>query len=276
MNTAWEILAEPFVWSGIATALLTAAVCAWLGVFVVLKRIVFVSVAMAEVAGLGVAFGFFFGLNPQFAAIGFTFLAALLFWLYAISGRAGRENLVGYIYCLAAALGIILLAMNPLAHAHGLDIVSGNFLYARRPEIMVLAFISGLVMVGQVFFGKEFMTVSFDRDFARSTGIRAAAWEFLLYLSLGLVISVSMRLSGLVYVFGSLLIPALAGLLLGRRISAIFIIAVVFALVNTLAGFSLALVRDLPPAPTMVALYGLVLGLLLAGRRLLLRLGRGR
>ncbi len=274
MNTDWSILAEPFVWSGAITALITAVVCAYFGVYVILKRIVFVSVALAEVAGLGVACGMFFGVNHQLAAVSFTFLAAFLFWLYFSTGHALKESLVGYVYCVAAAAAIILLAMNPMARARGVDIVSGNFLYAQRPEIIVLALISAAVITIQLLFAKEFIAVSFDRDFARICGTNSRFWEFILYFSLGLTISASMRLSGLVYVFGSLLIPAWAGLLLGRGTIQIFLIAVCFAAFNTLLGFALALVWDTPPAPTMVVFYGISLLLLTSLKAGVIRLTR--
>ncbi len=256
MSTLWEMLGEPFIWTGFTAAAFTAVVCAYLGVFVIWKRIVFVSVALAETAGLGVALGYFLGLHPQVTPLLLTTAAILFFWHYLEHRHTQRESMVGLVYCLAGAVAIILIAKNPLAHAHGLDIISGNFLYARRPEILNLAFICGLVMLVQLSCEKEFVSVAFDRDFARSTGIKTKSWEFLFYLSLGLAISFTMRISGLIFVFGSLLVPALTGLLLGQRTGRIFLISVIFALAGTLLGFVGSYYWDLPTSPFIVAVYG--------------------
>ncbi|MFH1903277.1 MAG: metal ABC transporter permease [Candidatus Omnitrophota bacterium] len=255
-NLFLSIFNQPALWNGLAAAVITAGVCSYLGVFIVLKRIVFVSVALAEVAGLGIALGFFLGINYQLSAFLLTLLAILFFWHHGEHLRTHQESLVGVIYCLAAAFGVILIAKNPLAHAHGLDIVSGNFLYASRQEIMVLGFVAGVVMVIQCFFRKEFLSVSFDADFARSTGINARLWNFLFYLSVGFVISLSLKMSGLIFVFGSLLIPAMAGLVTGGRIEKIFLISVTFAVLLALVGFILSYYFDLPSAPAIVSLYG--------------------
>ncbi len=268
MNLFSDLGSLSFLGGGLSAALVTAAVCAYLGVYVILKRIVFVSVALAETAGLGVALGYFLGIHYQLSAFLFTTLAILFFWHYLEHRQSQRESMVGLVYCLAAAVGIILIVKNPLAHAHGLDIISGNFLYARRPEIASLAFVGGLVMLVQVFFAKEFISVSFDRDFARSTGIRTKQWEFLFYLSLGLAISFTMRISGLIFVFGSLLIPALTGLRLARRIPFIFLCSVLFALGGTVAGFVGSYYWDLPTSPFIVALYGAGFILCSLGKRL--------
>lgn len=258
MNNLLSIFEQPIIWTGLAAAVVTAAVCAYLGIFVIMKRVVFVSIALAEVAGLGVILGLLVGFNPQVSALLLTLLAIILFWYQTQHTRSQSESLVGLVYCLAAAGGIILLSKNPLAHIHGLDIVSGNFLYAQKMEIILLIFIAGVIMTGQLFFAKEFISTSFDRDFAQSTGMKAKFWDFFLYFSLGLIISLSMRISGLIFVFGSLLVPAMVGLLVGRRIEHIFLISIIVVVSSTLVGFILSYRWDLPTAPAIVSLYGLI------------------
>jgi ABC-type Mn2+/Zn2+ transport system permease subunit len=109
-----EMLREPFLRYALFAGLLAGGVCAFLGVYVILRRIVFLGVALSEAAALGVALGLFVGWNPEAAAFGLTLLAALLFSLSGKYRILSQESLIGWAYVVAAGVSIILMQRIPL------------------------------------------------------------------------------------------------------------------------------------------------------------------
>jgi ABC-type Mn2+/Zn2+ transport system permease subunit len=259
-----EIFRETFMQTALLGGLISAVTCAYVGVFVILKRIVFMGIALSEIAALGVALGLFIGVNPVFFSFIFTFLGVIALWIPFTEKNISRESLIGFIYAFCIAVSVILVARNPLAEARGLNLVSGNLLYATWQDIRILGIAAFAILALHLIFFKEFIFVSFDRETAFTTGLKTNLVDFLLYLTVGVVISVSMKICGVIFVFGSLIIPAMTGLLSSRRIGKIFSASCLTSALCVLVGLICSYIWDLPSAPTIVALYGLPL-ILLAG-----------
>jgi ABC-type Mn2+/Zn2+ transport system permease subunit len=239
----------------LSAGLLAGGVCAFLGVYVVLRRIVFLGVALSEAAALGVALGLFMGWNPESAAFGLTLITALLFSLPGRYRALSKESLIGWAYVAAAALSIILIAKNPAAEAHGLDVVSGTLLYASKREIWQLAAATGVVLLTFISLHKLFVFVSFDKETARSMGLKTAFYELAFYACLGLSISLAMKTAGILFVFSSLIIPAMISLRLFGRMWLILLGAVAFVLLSVPVGLSFSFRADLPTGPAVVCVY---------------------
>ncbi len=249
---------EAFLLNALGAALLSGALCAFLGVYVHLKRILFIGIALSEVAALGVAAGLCTGIWPEAAASVLTVLVALLFWWPGREGFLGREAILGLVYCVAAALAILLVAANPMAEAHGVDLVSGNMLYTMGDDIVLLCLVAGGIFALHLFLFPRFLFVSFDPETARTLGLGERTVEFLIYLTLGLCIAVSMKTTGILFVFSSMVIPPMVGLVLCRRVWAVFIVAVAVALAAGFFGLWVSFDRDLPTGPTIVCVEGML------------------
>jgi zinc transport system permease protein len=250
-----EVLREPFLRYALVAGLLSGGVCAFLGAYVILRRIVFLGVALSEAAALGVALGLFVGWNPEATAAGLTLLTALLL---SLSGRyrvLSQESLIGWTYVVAAGVAIILIARNPIAEAHGLDVVSGSLLYASRRELWQLGVLAGVVLPIFIALQRVFLFVSFDKETARSMGLATSAYEFCFYACLGLSISLAMKTAGILFVFASLLIPGMISLSLFRRMWQILLGAVLVVIVSVPAGIGVSYQADLPTGPAVVCVY---------------------
>jgi ABC-type Mn2+/Zn2+ transport system permease subunit len=250
-----ELLREPFLRRALFAGLLAGSVCSFLGVYVILRRIVFLGVALSETAALGVALGLFVGWNVEVSASVVTLSTALLF---ALSGRhraLSQESLIGWAYVVAAGVGILLIAKNPVAEAHGLDVVSGSLLYASDREIWQLGILTGSVLVLFIALHRMFIFVSFDAETARSMGLRTAVYEFGFYACLGLSISLAMKTAGILFVFASLLIPAMISLSLFRQMWQILLGALVVVWICLPVGIGLSFQADLPTGPAVVCVY---------------------
>ena len=261
-----QIFREPFLRYALAGGLLAGSVCAFLGVYVILRRIVFLGVALSQAAALGVALGLFFGWNVEAAAFILTLFTALLF---SLSGRyriLSQESLIGWTYVVAAGVAIILIAKNPVAEAHGLDAVSGSLLYASEREIWQLGILAVAVFLIFISLHRMLIFVSFDKETARSMGLSTSVYEFGFYACLGLSISLAMKTAGVLFVFASLLIPGMISLSLFRRMWLILLGAVLVVIVCVPVGIGLSFQADLPTGPAVVCVYaGLFVVVSLAG-----------
>ena len=248
-------------------ALVMALACSVLGVYVVLRRIVFVGAALAQLSSAGIALGLFlYGLgiggelthHPVAMALIVTIAGAMFFGLGG-GGRAGvpPDAVIGVTYAVAAAAGILLIAKAKTGEAHDI-FLQGNILGITRLDTMILLAVAVPVLLVHAVFYKEFLFVSFDRETARTLGYNVRFWNLLLYFTLGVVIAYAMQFAGVMLVFNFLVLPAVTGILLARSMAGIFTVAVVSALLAALLGFSLSVPFDLPSGPTIVAVSGAI------------------
>ena len=265
-----EIFKEPFMQTALLGGLISAITCAYLGVFVILRRIVFMGIALSEIAALGIALGLFAGINPIISSFVLTFLGLILFWIPFTEKGISKESILGFTYAFCAALSIILIAKNPLVEARGLNLISGNLLYTTWQDIKILGTAAFIIFSLHLFFFKEFIFVSFDRETAMTTKLKANLLDFLLYLTIGIMISLSMKICGVIFVFASLVIPAMIGLLIAKSIIKIFLCSILAAIFCLTMGLFISYIWDLPSGPTIVGLYGLVF-IILSGTKTILR-----
>jgi ABC-type Mn2+/Zn2+ transport system permease subunit len=273
MSETLALFQERIVQDALKAALLVGALCSFLGVFVVLKRIVFVGAALAEAASLGAALAFsapaiwlFDALTvaapvleplrhfkPLVLALALMLLAVAFFSRPHLTRRITREAVIGVTFAGAIGLTILVLSSVPGHEQHELDVLRGNILGVEAQELAEIAVVAGLVALVQALFHKEFVLVSFDPEVAQTLGYRSPRWELLWYLSLGVMIAVSIHVAGTVLVFAYLVIPPVTALLLSRRLAAVFLLSVLSAVVATVAGVLLSVSpANLPTSPSIV------------------------
>ena len=258
-------------------ALVIALGCSVLGVYVVLRRIVFVGAALAQLSSAGIALGMFlYGLgiggelthHPVAMALILSMVGAIFFGIGG-GGRAGvpPDAVIGVTYAVAAAAGILLIAKARAGEAHDI-FLQGNILGITHVDTLVLLSVTVPVLIIHAVFYKEFLFVSFDRETARTLGYNVRFWNLLLYATLGAVIAYAMQFGGVMLVFNFLVLPAVTGLILARSMGGIFAIAAASALLAAALGFALSVVFDLPSGPAIIAVSGGIALLSWASRRL--------
>jgi zinc transport system permease protein len=248
-------------------ALIIAVVCAVLGVYVVLRRIVFVGAAIAQLSSAGIALALFMsgmgwasGMTAHPVAFSLVFaLAGAMFFGLGGGGKAGvaPDATIGVTYAVAAAAGILLISKATAGEAHDI-FLSGNILGITRADVWVLLGVSLPVLLVHLVFYKEFLFVSFDRETARTLGYRVTFWNLLLYFTLGLVIAFAMQFAGVMLVFNVLVLPAVTGMLVARSMRGIFTAAVIAAVIAAFTGFTVSIPFDLPSGPAIIAMSGVL------------------
>jgi ABC-type Mn2+/Zn2+ transport system permease subunit len=249
--------------------LLIALGCSVLGVYVVLRRIVFVGAALAQLSTAGIALAvllssYGLGLGVLTGELGLSFIATVCgVVFFTVSGsriRVPPDASLGLAYVVAGAVAVLLIAKTAGADIHDL-FIQGNILGITLQETITLLVAVVFLLLVHVLLYKEFLFVSFDPEMARTLGYSTRRWTFLLYLTIGVMIAVAMRSAGVLLVFNFLVTPAVTGLLLGHHMRGVFSWAVFSGVLAALVGFTLSVPFDLPTGPAIVAVSGTLAGM---------------
>lgn len=246
------------------------AVCAYLGVFVVLRRVVFVGIALAEFSSAGVAGALLKDGPPMVGSVLGMLVGTGLLSVRWAPRKVRQDAVIGIGYVSAAAAAILILARSPRGESHLLDILSGNIITVTGPETLWTCAALGAVLLFHRLFAKELLFVSFDPDTAQASGYPVRLWDTALTLSVGVAIAFAVHAVGTLVTFGSLVLPAVTALLLAKRMGRALTAATALGIVPVPIGLYLSFALDLSPGAaivmTGVALLA-VAGLVAAVRR---------
>jgi ABC-type Mn2+/Zn2+ transport system permease subunit len=235
--------------AGVASALALSV----LGVYVVLKRVVFVGLTLANVATLGAALALALRLPLEFTAIAASLVAAVALAAAATPRRVPAESVIGWGFAAASALTVLILARTA-ADADAMRLLFGNVLAISGFEAVLAAGVAAVVLAVHVTFAKRFVLVVFDPQTARAAGISTGVWTVLLYVTIGGATAAAVHETGALLAFALLVLPATAALLATRGLRAAFFAAPAIAVAAVLGGLVLSFRWDLPTGPLTVAL----------------------
>ncbi len=261
-----HLMALPFL-----ECLVLVGIHSYLGLHVIRRRVIFVDLALAQVAALGTTVAFLFGLNPHSTgaylfSLAFTFLGAAVFSLTRLrTDRVPQEAVIGLFYALAASVGILAVYGAPHGAEHIQDISTGALLWVTPGDVGQAALAYAFVGAVHFAFRKQFRLVSEDPEEARRQGLRVRGWDFLFYLLFGLVITHSVQTAGVLLVFVFLVVPAILGVMLTDRMGLQLAIGWAVGTLVSVVGLACSYWGDLPSGPTVVAFYGLALLLVALG-----------
>jgi ABC-type Mn2+/Zn2+ transport system permease subunit len=275
METLQQILSFDFLLrNSLYTSVLVGFACQLVGVFLVMRRLVFMGVALPQISSTGVAIALSLPLWIGFkltefgphSAHALAFAGSIIFSVTAIlmlaflerRGRGQAEGRLGSAYVVAAALSILLLSKNPYGEIGWLDMLKGEVITISNFDLVLTAAALMLVLVALGLFHKELLLVSFDRDMATILGKKVVFWDVLLYLLIGLTVSMAVLSVGPLIAFGFLLIPALTAHLYARTMRQCTVLASLIGGVTAFFGFWIAYQWDLPVGPMDVVLLGVL------------------
>ena len=274
MGALLQIISPDFLLrNSVYTSVLVGLACPLVGVFLVMRRLVFMGVALPQISSTGVAVALsvplWLGLKlNEHGAHALAFAGSIAFALVAIlvlaflerRGRGQPEGRLGTAYVVAAALSILLLAKNPYGEIGWLDMLKGEVITISNLDLATTAVTLALVLGILGFFYKELLLVSFDRELAFILGKKVLFWDVLLYLLIGLTVSMAVLSVGPLIAFGFLLIPALTAHTLAHNMRQFTGLACLIGGMAAFLGFWIAYSWDLPVGPTDVVLLGVLYG----------------
>ena len=265
-----EMLQYGFIRTALFGTLAIGVVCAYLGVYVVLRRIVFVGATLAQISSAGIALGILTGVNPNVISLVFTFAAVLFFARPSFGRRWPQDATLGVAFTVSGAVAVLFVAHTATGNEEVVHLVQGNLLAMTWDEARVLALVFAAILAAHLLFYKEFLYLSFDPQMAETQGYRPGRWSLAFYALLGLAIALAIKAIGILLMFAFLVIPAVLGLAVARRLSLAFLVAMASAALAVFLGVWLSYEYDFPSGPMIVAALGgllaLGVGALLAGR----------
>lgn len=247
----------------IAACLILALIHAYLGLHVLTRGVIFVDLALAQLAALGALVGYALGwpfhtMGSYFFSLGFTLLGALFFALSRYRHmRVPHEGIIGIVYAVAAAVAILILNFIPAEAEHLKHMLVGNLLYVDQGEVIKLAIMYGCVGLIHYLFRRPFWAVS--RDDAPIPYARV--WDFLFYATFGVVVTSSVEIAGVLLVFAYLIIPSVCAFLVSDRLKNRLIVAWGVGIFASAIGILTSVRFDLPTGPAIICTLGVMVGL---------------
>src|SRR5438309_3356026 len=258
-----EIL--PFlVWPFVASLILTG-IHAYLGVHVVERGVIFVDLALAQIAALGATIAILIGMDPHgqgayWLSLAFTFIGAAIFaFARTRRGHIPQEAFIGIAYAVASAAAILAMSKATGETEHLKDMLVGNILAVDRHEVIKTAILYGAIGIFHYIFRHKFLLISTNPAEAEARGMSIRFWDFLFYASFGFVVTSSVAIAGVLLVFCYLIVPSVGAMLFADRVGRRLAIGCTMGSLVSALGVYLYVELDLPTGATIVCTFGAVL-----------------
>ena len=255
-----QFLILPFL-----ASLILTGIHAYLGVHVVERGVIFVDLALAQIAALGATIAVLAGMDPHggesyWISLGFTFLGAGIFALVRTrKAHIPLEAFIGITYAVASAGAILAMSKATGETEHLKDMLVGNILAVSRHDVIKTAALYGAIGLFHYIFRRRFLLISMNPEQARAEGISVRLWDFLFYASFGFVVTSSVAIAGVLLVFCYLIVPSVGAMLFAEKIGRRLAIGWTMGTLVSALGCYLSVYLDLPTGATIVCTFGGIL-----------------
>ncbi len=263
MSIVFDIVKWP-----LAACLLLPWILVYYGLHIVRREIIFVDLALAQVAALGTCLSLMLGQGAGDArsywwSVGFTLVGALIFTLTRSQGnrRVPQEALIGIVYVVAAAIAILMLSRAAEGNEELKKVLVGDVLTVSPAEVLRTLGLYAVIGLVHWIFRRRFLAISFEPERAEAEGLAVRGWDFLFYALFGFVVTSFVQIGGVLLVFSYLIVPAVCGNILARSLRAAFSIGLAIAGIGGIGGVFVSYEFDVPMGAAIVCVLG---GLLLA------------
>src|SRR6266496_1706109 len=256
----WEFLKWPFF-----ASLILTGIHAYLGVHVVERGVIFVDLALAQIAALGATIAILIGMDPHgsgayWLSLAFTFVGAAIFaFARTRRGHIPQEAFIGIAYAVASAGAILLMSKATGETEHLKDMLVGNILAVSQHEVLKTAVLYGVIGIFHYIFRRRFLLISTDHVRAEAEGMSIRFWDFLFYASFGFVVTSSVAIAGVLLVFCYLIVPSVGAMLFADRVGRRLAIGWTMGTLVSALGVYFSVLLDLPTGATIVCTFGAVL-----------------
>jgi zinc/manganese transport system permease protein len=267
-----QFLILPFL-----ASLILTGIHAYLGVHVVERGVIFVDLALAQIAALGATMAILIGMDPHgvgayWMSLGFTFIGALIFTLVrSRQKRIPLEAFIGITYAVASAAAILVMSKATGETEHLKDMLVGNILAVSRHDVIKTAGLYSCVGLFHFIFRKKFLAISLSHNSSEQPNLNFRLWDFLFYASFGFVVTSSVAIAGVLLVFCYLIVPSVGAMLFADRIGTRLAIGWTMGTLVSALGCYFSVYFDLPTGAAIVCTFGAVLVCMAAAKTLFFR-----
>ncbi len=260
MSGMLELLLVPF-----AACLVLTGIHCYLGIHVVSRGVIFVDLALAQVAALGSTVALLLGYelsSPEayWMSLSFTFLGAAVFALGRTRDKSvPQEAIIGIVYAVSSALAILVLDRAPHGEEAIKAMLVGSILFATWPQVGNIAVMYLAVGALHFLLRRRFLLISMNPELARQEGLWIRFWDFVFYITFGLIVTSSVRIAGVLLVFSYLVVPAVCAMLFVRSVTRRLLMGWALGFLASVLGLYASAKWDFPTGASIVTMFGIVL-----------------
>ena len=262
MSDFLELMFRPFV-----ACLILTGIHAYLGLHVIERGVIFVDLALAQMAAFGATVGVLFGwgLHSQegyFCALGFALVGAAVFAMTRFRKQiVPQEALIGIVYAIASAACVLVLSRSAEGGEELKSLLVGHLLFVSWGEIGKVAVIYAILGAAHWIFRKPLLAISQDPEQAFADGLRVRWWDFFFYGVFGAIVTSSTELAGVLLVFSFLVVPAVCGVLLAQTVRVRLLVGWTCGLLTSVVGTAVSYYLDFPTGAAIVCSFGFCLAI---------------
>lgn len=248
-----------FLREALVAAVLSGIACGIVGTYVVARRMVFLcgGITHASFGGIGIAYHF--GLNPIGGALIFAILSALGIEWAGSKGKMREDSAIGIVWSVGMAVGLLFIFSTPGYAPNLMSFLFGDILTVNSSNIAALAVLVGVLLLIMGRFSRPLVYSAFDREFAKSQGVRADAILSAMTVLTSVAIVLSIRIVGIVLLISLLTIPVVIASCFTKSYNSIALWAALFAVVGNIFGIYVAWKLDFPVGATTIILLAIAL-----------------
>jgi len=249
-----DILQYTFMQRALMAGAIVGALCAIIGVYVVLKGMSFVGAGIAHASFGGVALGFLLGINPIITAVFFCIATAMGIGAISRKGDIKEDTAVGIFFSATMALGILFIGLSKGYNIDLFGYLFGSILAVTQFDLIVTTTVGIVVLLIIAVLYKEFMFISFDAETAAIVGIPVVTLYYLLLAIIALTIVVSIKVVGIILVSALIIIPAATAFQIAEDFRLMMVLSTIFGVISSIGGLFLSYAINTASGATIVLL----------------------
>ena len=260
LDVKWMLV--PFL-----ACLVLSGILIYLGLHVIARKVIFVDLALAQIAAFGATYALTLGYDPNadpltvsLFSLAFTFVGAGAFAIARMrKEKVPQEAFIGIIYAAASAAAILTLSKSPTGGEELKHMLVGDILLVSLPTVIQMALLYIGIGIFHVIFRKKFLAISLDPERVEAAGTNIRFWDLIFYMSFGVVIVKSVAIAGVLLVFSYLVVPAVIAQMFSDNIMGRLLLGWLAALMASMLGIVWSFYSDYPTGPAVVVMLGIVL-----------------
>ena len=256
-----------FFMRAIIAGIISGFLCAFIGVFVILRKMAFFSHAIAHISLTGVAIGFLVNVNPLATAIGFAVVTGMLIPPLIEKSKLSVDTVIGILLAASMSLGVVLLGF---VKGYKPDLISylfGDILAVSSKDLYITITLAAFSIVLMYFIFNEISTISFDEDWAKISGIKVKYFNYLFILLLSLIIVISIKIVGIILVSALVIVPGAAAINIAKNFRETFIYSIIIGVLGGFVGIIASYFLNIPTGPSIVLTISIMFILTLRRRK---------
>ena len=261
MNILIELFTYDFFVNAFLASLLAAISCGIVGTYIVSRRIVFISGGITHASFGGIGMGYYLGINPLVGAGIFSILSGMGIQLFSSKGKVREDSSIAIWWSLGMAIGIIFVYLTPGYAPNLMSYLFGSILTVSSGEIGLMLALSIIIILFFTLFYRTILYIAFDEDFAKTSGLPVALFNYMLMVLISLTIVLNIRVVGIILILSLLTIPQATANLFTLNFGRMMFYSVGFAFLASFIGLLVSYFADIPSGATIIFTQVIIFGL---------------